>query len=272
MANEELNAVVTHKMEVSPELIVLQVRSDGWDLPDFESGQFAVLGLFPEARRAIWSDAEDASDLKPGRLIRRAYSIASSSVAAEYMEFYVTMVRSGALTPRLFALETGDRIWLGPKVSGMFTLEEVPEGKHVSLVGTGTGLAPYMSMLRTHLVCGGDRRFAVIHGARHSWDLGYRAELETMMHMCSNFTYIPMISRPKNEHISWNGEVGYVQDIWKRKLLDEVWKESPSPETTHVFLCGNPAMCEEMLELLEADGFKEHTRREAGTVHVERYW
>ena len=106
---EELNAVVTQKIEVAPDLIVLQVTPQKWELPEFEAGQFAVLGLPPQAPRAIWSDQEDEIT-NPDRLIRRAYSIASSSVVREYMEFYVTMVRSGALTPRLFALEIGDPI------------------------------------------------------------------------------------------------------------------------------------------------------------------
>ena len=62
----------------------------------------------------------------PAKLIRRAYSIASSSLAREYMEFYVALVTTGALTPRLFTLRIGDRIWLGPKVTGMFTFDQVP--------------------------------------------------------------------------------------------------------------------------------------------------
>ena len=271
MAETALNAVVTQKMEVAPELIILQVTPDGWELPDFEAGQFAVLGLPPEAPRAPWSDPEDER-IEAGRMIRRAYSIASSSVARTYMEFYLTMVRSGALTPRLFALEPGDRLWLGSKVSGMFTLSDVPVDKHVVLVATGTGLAPYMSMLRTHLPTKTARRFAVLHGARHSWDLGYRAELETMQHLCPDFIYIPQISRPADEHVQWAGHTGYVQDLWTSGPLDEVWKGHPSPEDTHVFLCGNPMMCEDMMTQLDREGFREHTRKESGQVHVERYW
>lgn len=271
LSKDKLNAVVTQKIEVAPELIVLQVTPDGWSLPEFEAGQFAVLGLQVEASRAVWSDPEDEV-LDLTQMIRRAYSIASSSVAREYMEFYVTMVRSGALTPRLFALETGDRIWLGPKVSGMFTLSDVPEDKNVVLIATGTGLAPYMSMLRTHLSVDTWRRYAVLHGARHSWDLGYRAELATMQQLCPSFIYIPQISRPRNEHIQWNGFTGYVQDLWTGGPLDERWGNHPDPSDTHVFLCGNPLMCDDMMALLEAEGFKEHTRRRPGDVHVERYW
>ena len=268
---DQLNAIVAQRIEVSPGLIVLRAVPDGWVLPDFESGQFAVLGLSGTAPRHEVSDPEeDRAD--PGKVIKRAYSIASSSVANEYIEFYIVLVRSGSLTPRLFALSVGDRLWLSPKVSGLFTLDEVPADQHILLISTGTGLAPYMSMLRSHLVCGEPRRFAVIHGARHSWDLGYRSELMTLDRMCSNFTYIAAISRPEEEPAPWAGETGYIQDVWQRRVLEESSEFRASPENTHVFLCGNPSMIVTMANLLNELGFKEHRRRDPGTVHVERYW
>jgi hypothetical protein len=93
------------------------------------------------------------------RLIRRAYSIASSSKATAYLEFFITLVRSGGLTPRLFALEPGDHVWLGPRITGTFTLDAAPADRDVVMVATGTGLAPYMSMLRTVLHDEPHRRF-----------------------------------------------------------------------------------------------------------------
>ena len=187
-------------------------------------------------------------------------------------EFYIVLVPSGVLTPRLFALPPGDRVWLGPKISGLFTLADVPENKHIILVSTGTGLAPYMSMLRTQLPCGDQRRFAVLHGARHSWDLGYRSELMTLQRMCSNFTYVPTISRLHEEVASWSGQTGYVQDLWKRMPLENDWGFRPSPKDTHVMVCGNPDMIEDMVHILESQGFKEHKKSSPGQIHVERYW
>ena len=272
MPLEEFNAVVTQRLEITPDLIILRVTPDGWELPAFEAGQFAVIGLPPDAPRTEFSDPVEDFVEPRNRLIRRAYSIASSSVATEYLEFYITLVRSGALTPRLFALEMGDRLWLGPKITGMFTLQDVPKNKNVVMVATGTGLAPYMSMLRTYLRENKTRRFVVLHGARHSWDLGYRSELETMQDLCDNFIYIPQISRPANEHIAWSGHTGYVQNLWMDGPLDEVWGGHPTPEDTHVFVCGNPHMCEDVTQILISEGFKEHKRRDPGQVHVERYW
>ncbi len=270
--SSDLNAIAVQRIEVSPGLMILRVVPDGdWELPDFEPGQFAVLGLPRAAPRTPISDPEE-DDPTDGKLIKRAYSIASSSKAKEFMEFYVSLVPSGELTPRLFALEAGERVWLSPKTHGLFTLDDVDKDRHVAFLATGTGLAPYMSMLRTELTCGIGRHFAVLHGARHSWDLGYRSELMTLRRMCSNFTYLPTISRPREEVAKWSGDSGYLQDLWRSPRLAEAWGFEPRPETTDVFICGNPGMIDQMVEILEKDGYVEHTRRQTGQVHVERYW
>ncbi len=267
----ELNAVLLQRIEVSPGLAILRIAPDGWELPDFSAGQFAVLALPGSSPRCRFCDKED-KPAAPEKLIKRAYSIASSSIAKDYLELYIVLVPSGALTPRLFALAPGDRLWLAPKISGVFTLADVPTDKHVVLLSTGTGLAPYMSMLRTELECGVSRRFAVIHGARHSWDLGYRSELRTLDRLCGNFDYIPIISRPDEEAVTWAGEVGYVQDLWRSDPVGARWGFDPTPNDTHIFLCGNPEMIETTSELLQAQGYVEHSRKSPGQLYVERYW
>lgn len=269
----ELNAHVAQKIEVTPGLIILRIVPDGWELPDFAPGQFAVIGLPGSAPRYTYSDPDpEETPQDPGKMIRRAYSIASSSVNKEYIEFYITLVTSGALTPRIFYLSPGDPIYLSPKFTGMFTLDKTPPDKHIVMISTGTGLAPYMSMLRTALPCGTDRQFAVIHGARHSWDLGYRSELITIERICSNFTYFNIISRPELEKVKWGGLTGYVQDVWSHGHLADAWGFQPTPDNTHVFLCGNPKMIDDVNEKLGKEGFKEHTRKEPGEIHYERYW
>ena len=265
-----LNAVVTSITELSPRLMIIRVVANGWELPDFIPGQFAVLGLPGSAPRCEWSDPENPPS-NPDKLIRKAYSIASSSRTHEYLEFYVSLVTTGALTPRLFALKIGDPIWLSPKVTGMFTLSDVPKGMNVALVATGTGLAPYMSMLSTEMRCGGPRRFAVLHGAYHSWDLGYRSELLNLQHLCNNLTYLATIDRPEEEPVPWTGQVGWVQHLWKKGVIPDAWGFKPAPDNTHVFLCGINAMIDEMVGILEQEGFREHSRKEPGQIHVERY-
>jgi ferredoxin--NADP+ reductase len=267
----QLNAVVLQREEVASGLAILRVAPRGWDLPPVKPGQYTTLGLPGSAPRVDLSDAE-APAPDPQKLIRRAYSIASSSHEGEYLEFFLTLVRSGALTPRLFALRPGDLVYLAPKITGMFTLDQVRPDANIVLAATGTGLAPYMSMLRTMLPTLKDRRIAVIHGALHSWDLGYRAELVTMQRLCPWFSYLPVVADPEGEPVPWGGQVGYVQEAWDAGAVDKAWGFAPAPENTHVLLCGNPLMVEAMLERLGARGFVEQTRKQPGQVHLERYW
>jgi ferredoxin--NADP+ reductase len=267
----DLNAVVSQRIDVAPGLMVLHVAPDAGAVPTFEPGQFAVVGLPASAPRTPLSDPEEPRQ-GPDKMIRRAYSIASPSLPGHHLELFVTLVRSGELTPRLFALQPGSRLWLGPKITGLFTLAEVPPGQNLVLVATGTGLAPYMSMLRTRLASGGGRRVAVLVGARHSWDIGYQAELRTMQRLVPEFTFLPIVSRPAEEPTAWNGATGHVQSLWTGGALERAWGVKPTPADTHVFLCGSPAMTEGMQELLAGEGFRVHEKGSPGQIHVEKYW
>ncbi len=198
MTVKELNAIVSQRIEVTTGLIKLRVIPDGWELPDFKPGQYGVLGLSGSASRYPSTDPEENTP-DPDKIIMRAYSIASSSVAKELIEFYIGLVRSGSLTPRLLNLKPGDKLWIGPKFKGMFTLSEVPGEFNVVLAATGTGVAPYISMIRTELAEGVRHRFAVIHGACHSSDLGYHDELTTLASANNNFTYLPILSHAHEE-------------------------------------------------------------------------
>lgn len=271
MPPTQLNAVVTQRVDLAPGLMILRVAPDAWTLPDFIPGQFAVLGMPAGAPRVEGADPESAPE-DPTKLVRRSYSIASSSNAREFMEFYINLVSSGELTPRLFALKPGDRLWLGPKVAGLFTLDPVPENTNLLLMATGTGIAPYMSMLRTFLTAKTFKNIAILHGARHSWDLGYASELSAMARLCDTFLYIPTISRPQQEPVPWRGQTGYIQDLWRKRVIDLAWGFHPAPADTCIFLCGNPEMIDDTLKLLAHEGFKEHSKKTPGHVHLERYW
>jgi ferredoxin--NADP+ reductase len=266
----ELNALVTQRVDFTADLMILRVAPDGWQLPEFKPGQYCLLGLQASAPRASGAAGEDPVP-GPDELICRAYSIASSSLDREYVEFYIAHVRSGALTPRLFALTIGDRVYLSPKITGMFTLDKVPTDQHLIFIGTGTGLAPYMSMIRTHVDADRSRRVLVLHGARNSWDLGYRTELFYLQRYAPRFGYVPVIDGPQDEVVPWTGHVGFAQDLWKAGLVRDLWGFEPTPENCHVFLCGNPLMIAAMKDLLLADGFRLHQRHAPGQVHVEEF-
>lgn len=263
------NATVSGREEINPQLLVLRVQSDA-PLFEFTPGQFAVLGLLGREPRVAETLPEDPAS-EPDKLIRRAYSISSSSVERRYVEFYLTLVASGQLTPRLFALRYGGRLFLSQKASGLFTLDRVAPGRAVILVATGTGLAPYISMLRTLLIQDTVRKYVVLQGARYSWDLGYRAELESLARIRTNLIYIPSITRPEQDP-HFGGLTGRIQGLLGQGIVEQLAGIPLDPEQADVFLCGNPDMIEATKSLLLAKGFVTDKGKQAGTLHVEEYW
>ena len=265
----ELNATVTMRYEINHGLLVLQVSPDE-EMPPFEAGQYTVLGLPGSAPRFHAADPED-EPADPDKIIKRAYSIASSSLQGKFFEFYVALVRTGALTPRLFALQPGERVFIGKKVVGMFTLKEVPEHHDLVLVATGTGLAPYISMLRSRYQFDTGRRTVVVHGSRVSYDLGYRHEVEGLASRFEGFTYLPVIDMPERDS-AWTGATGFVNRFFDDGTVERALGHEISPENTSVFLCGNPYMVDGMTNYLEDLDFQKHSRRQPGQLFVEEFW
>lgn len=264
----ELNSVVTQVIQVSPIMKIIRIKPLEWELPKYESGQFVALALPASAPRCEDS-TDEHTEHAPEKLIKRAYSIASSSTQ-DYIEFYITLVHSGSLTPRIFALNIGDKIWMGKKAVGMFTLSQIDNDKNVVLIATGTGVAPYMSMLRSNALAR-TGKMLVIHGAANSWDLGYSSELTLLETMFPNFKYYPTITEPKKEPAGWSGDTRFIGDIWDAGIAEKEWGFKPTPDDTHIFLCGNPNMVKGMRETLEKDSFIEHKRKTPGQIHIEEF-
>jgi len=257
-----LNATVVKRIDITSELVQFFVKPDDFAIPDFSPGQYVALGLPGSAPRPSYYPPEKETP-RPDKLIKRAYSIGSSPSQKDYLEFYIALVPDGALTSRLALIRENDRVYLSPKLVGTFTLKDVPENSNLVLVSTGTGIAPYMSMLRHESIWTPDRRICVVHGVRFAKDLAYREELRELAAQNPNFKYIATISRDDPE---WTGSRGYVQTFFKDKTIDL------NPKTDRVFLCGNPSMVEEMQTYLTGEGFMEHTRKQPGNLHLEKYW
>lgn len=271
MASLESNAVLREIVEVAPGLALFRVSPVGWTIPDFKPGQFTVLGLSSDSPRCEDS-LEESKPTLPGTFIRRSYSVASAPSQKEWVEFYITLVRGGVFTPRLFQLKQGDPLFMGTKFTGLFTMNDVPEDKHIIFIGTGTGLAPYMSMTRLFCKPGG-RQFVIVHGVRHAEELGYRDELIERERQQQNFHYLPVVSRSQEKSQTWTGAKGYVQHLWSNGTVAKKMGFQPTPNNTHIFLCGNPAMIETCQALFHKEGFEEHNRKNpTGHVHVESYW
>jgi ferredoxin--NADP+ reductase len=127
-------------------------------------------------------------------------------------------------------------------------------------------------MLRTVLRPDTRKKIALFHGVRVSQDLGYMKEMLALQRVSPHFTYVPVVSRPQSEVVPWKGMSGHVQKAWESGELVKQWGFTPTPENTHVFLCGSPGMIESMVALLTKEGFAEHSRARPGQIHLERYW
>lgn len=267
---EDYNATVILRMDLAPGLMILRIKPDKEEYT-FEAGQYTVLGLQHKAPRSEESLSDPKPEQEPDHMIKRAYSIASTSLINDHLDIFIVHVPEGELTPRLFALQRGDRLFLGPKATGFFTIENIPEDKNLLLVATGTGLAPYISMIRTYLHKDPNRKFVVVHGARYSWEMGYYGELVTLAKTSPNFIYIPSITRPtEDEH--WTGLTGRIPNLLEIGIVEDKSGLEIKPEVFNVFLCGNPLMIETVTKMMLDKNFIEAKGRKPGTLHTEEYW
>ena len=219
------NATLVERIELDPTLVIFRIRPDAipaagepWFLP----GQYVTLG----------ADS-----------VQRAYSIASDPGERRWLEFYIRFAREPAtgfpLTHVLWTMPVGTRLHVGDKVAGRFTLQRTVPANDTRvklLVAAGTGLAPFISMVR-HAVRIGDgpalSRFAVLHGVSHPHELGYRDEL-TEAATKYGLRYDPTVSRPA-EHPEWTGLTGRVEshlDGGRPDALDL------RPDRAMVYVCG----------------------------------
>jgi ferredoxin/flavodoxin---NADP+ reductase len=199
----------------------------------------------------------------------RAYSLASAPDAP--LEFFLSEVQDGSFSPALFQSRVGDAVLLDPKPHGFFTLEWLPSAEELWLVATGTGLGPFISMLRSREPFDRFAHVVLVHGVRRAEQLAYADELDELaLAQGGRLTRVPIVSRGGGDvEAAMSGRVtttlvdGRLEHAAGRKL---------SPERSHVMLCGNPAMVEEMLELLAARGLRKHRTRKPGHVTIEKYW
>lgn len=271
---QTLNATLTRRVDITQGLATFDITPDGGMIPEFQPGQFCTLGIVGDEKPVapdVLAALEKAGKPRPGpRLIRRAYSIASSPTVRSHVELFITLVPEGRLTPKLFALPIGGRLFLAPEISGHFTMEDTPD-KNIIVISTGTGLAPFISMLRTFRGKNRWRKFVVIHGARHSADLGYADELSKAAREDSSVQYLSAVTR-EPEGSSWTGLRGRVTTLIEPDKYKQLTGDELLPSNSEVYLCGNPDMIDQVRQMLEARGFVTATNKTPGNVHFERYW
>lgn len=292
---EHYNAVITHFEPAHSDLWVLRVRPDRGDTA-YLAGQYASLGLGFWERRS--DEAEDRDlDARWDKLIRRSYSISSRILdqqgyladahGSDELEFYIVLVRPDghnvpALTPRLALKRPGDRIYLGPKVAGRYTLAAVTDpAATVVFLGTGTGEAPHNSMV-VELLRKGHMGPVVSAVSVRQWaDLGYLEQHRALEARYPNYHYLPLPTREPDV------AKRYLQDVLRGGELSSELGVALDPAAAHVFCCGNPAMIglptetpdglvypepEGVVAVLERMGFVLDRRGRPGNIHYEEYW
>lgn len=295
LREENYNATITHFEPTHSDLWVLRVSPDHGDTSHLP-GQYASLGL------GFWEDrideAEDPDlEHKWDKLIRRSYSISSrmydecgylmNETDTNELEFYIVLVpptedNIPALTPRLALKRPGDRIYLGSKVAGRYTLAPVTNPSDTVLfLSTGTGEAPHNGMIIELLRKGHRGPIVSAVSVRQAVDLGYEEKHRELESRYTNYHYLPMPTREPDI------AKRYIQDLFRDGTLVEDLGISLDAETAHVFLCGNPAMiglAEDVdgvekfpevvgvVELLTERGFVVDKRGQRGNIHFEEYW
>jgi ferredoxin--NADP+ reductase len=266
MEKSPYNGTVTGKILVTPDLMILRVRTDS-PRETFEAGQYTRIGLLAEEPRSP-NSVMPMEQTPPDYLIKRPYSIASANHETHNFEFYISQVKSGQLTPRLFNLTQGRRMWVDHDILGVFNLNDTPEGCNIVMIATGTGLAPYISFLRSHINDHRNINLVVIHGAAYPWDLGYYSELQFIENTFENFHYFPTLLKADDQ---WPGLRGYIEKHLENKLLEGKAGVEIDPDKTHFYLCGNPKMVDSVTKFLSGFGYTKHKDEKAGSLHVEEY-
>ena len=241
--HEAYNARLVKRVDQNEDLAYFWVKFDGPATP-FAAGQYMTTGVYAD-----------------GRIVQRPYSVASAPGVAdtEGYELYVRLVPVLQFTTALWRLPVGHRMrMIGPK--GRFMLEPDDDRTHL-FVSTGTGIAPFVSMMRQTLLDGAPRRTVLVNGCSYADELGYRDLLEGWERDGGYpLTYVPTISRPHDErNAGWDGRVGRAEAVIGSVCTDLRLK----PEKTVVYICGNPEMILNVEAALLDRGFPEfHVKKE----------
>jgi ferredoxin/flavodoxin---NADP+ reductase len=274
--------VVDNKARISyirvlkEDLAIFRIEPSDGDVPDFKAGQFVTLGLHIPSE---------------GKIVRRAYSIASPPEQKKYFELIIRWVRKpvpGRLTTELFNKREEDEImWVKP--TGIFTINDKlhngePDNRRMVLIGGGTGLAPFIAYALHMKAIGTKRQIVVLHGASYVDELSYR-ELLTELEEESvdkgrdkwDFYYRASISRPQEWfNRSWGGQRGRVETFLRPKAggdrspLEELVGEKVTTENTSFYVCGWQGTVDGSLDYLVPKGFvTERNKRKDGSYEVK---
>ena len=222
----------------------------------FENGHFIMLGLRID-----------------GKPLLRAYSIASAN-HEDFLEFLSIKVADGPLTSRLQNIKPGDEVLVSRKPTGTLLLHDLKPGKRLYLLSSGTGLAPFMSIIKDPETYERFEKIILVHGVRYRSELAYRDYIEWELthheylgeQVRNQLIYFPTVTR---ERFRYQGRVTAL--IESGTLFSDLSLPALDPREDRVMICGSPAMLSDLSAMLDARGFEISARvGEAGDYVIER--
>lgn len=222
----------------------------------FENGQFVMLGLEVE-----------------GKPVMRAYSVASPNYE-DHLEFYSIKVPDGALTSRLRHVKEGDVVFVSRKPTGTLVLDDLHAGKHLYLLGTGTGLAPFLSLIQDPEVYERYEKIILVHGVRYVSELAYADFIQYELpeneffgdEVKQKLIYYPTVTREEFRN------QGRITDLIRTgTIFEDIGLPEMTPEDDRAMICGSPSMLADTRALLDERGFRISPRLgEKGDYVIER--
>ena len=223
---------------------LFSLRIEGAPL-GFQAGQFVRIALDIDGQR-----------------VARAFSFVNPP-QDPLLEFYGVVVPEGPLSPRLARLRAGDALIVAGNPAGFLVLSEVPDTETLWLVSTGTGLAPFLSLLRTEALWKRFRNVVLVHAVRYARELTYRDLIQK-----TRARYVTFVSR----EAAPGSLAGRIPAAIADGRLEAAAGLRLAPENSHVMLCGNPQMLKDATAALVARGLRKHRRRAPGHITVESFW
>lgn len=221
----------------------------------FTAGQFAKLALPapPGSKEAM---------------VGRPYSFVNPPDAPRH-EFFFAIVPGGPLSPRLAALAIGEAVFLAPRANGFFTVADLPEASSLWCVATGTGVGPFLSILRTSAPWERFERVVLVQAVRYAADLAYADVIAGIGRAHPGvFSHVPIVSREAHR----GALPGRIPSLIEDGRLEAAAGVPLAADSAHAMLCGNPAMVDDVQAALAKRGMRRHRRREPGHVTLETYW
>lgn len=221
----------------------------------FRSGEFTMIGIPVD-----------------GKPLLRAYSVASAHYADE-LEFFSIKVQNGPLTSRLQHLKEGDPIMVSTKPTGTLVLDNLAPGKNLYLLGTGTGLAPFLSIIKDPEAYERFEKIVVVHGVRFVKDLAYGEFIEKALpddefigeFVRDQLVYYPTVTREPHKY------TGRITSLMESgKLFKDIGLPPMSMENDRFMLCGSPHMLADVKGLLDQRGWTEGNHGEQGHYVIEK--